>query len=265
MSLGLVLSGGGTRGFAHLGAIKALEELGYKPTMISGASAGAIAGAFYCYGYSPDEIFEIIIKTNVFKIVRPALNSRGLLKLDVVEDVLLEYLPENDFESLKIPLFVAATNLVKGHITFFSKGELIKPVIASSCVPLIFTPIAIEEEVYVDGGILNNLPVEPLIGHCDKIIGVHTNPISDNFEPSGWRGLIERTALMSINTNVQSRKHYCDLFIEPTELEKYKVFDLKRAEEVFDIGYTYIKGNEARVHDKMRRLSPPGLTSQKLD
>src|SRR5688572_15813507 len=109
MKTGLVLSGGGIRGVAHIGVIKALEELGLTFDMISGTSAGSIVGALYASGYRPQEIYEIIAKTRLFKFMRPAWAWTGILTLSGLRNVLLEFIPENNFQALKKPLYIAAT------------------------------------------------------------------------------------------------------------------------------------------------------------
>lgn len=239
MKVGLVLSGGGARGIAHLGVIKALEELGIQINIVSGASFGAIVGAFYADGYSPDDIFKLIVKTNLFKMVQPAINWRGLLTLEKTEILLHQYLTAKTFEDLKLPLTVVATNVKKGKSKFFYSGELVKPILASSCLPVIFKPVELDGKLYIDGGILNNLPVEPLIGHCDRIIGVHTNPLDAKNKPTNMKAVFERTMIMTINYNVYARKSKCDVFLEPKPLCKYNVFDFKKAQEIFDIGYDH--------------------------
>jgi NTE family protein len=239
VKVGLVLSGGGARGIAHLGVMKALEELGIQINIISGASFGAIVGAFYADGYTPEEIFKIIVETNLFKMVQPAINWRGLLSLEKSEPLFNQYLKARTFEELKIPLTVVATNVKKGKSKFFYTGDLLRPVLASSCLPVIFNPVEIDNKLYIDGGILNNLPVEPLIGHCDKIIGVHTNPIDAKNKPTNMKAVFERTMMMTINYNVYARKSKCDVFLEPKTLCRYNVFDFKKGQEIFDIGYEH--------------------------
>ncbi len=235
--IGIALSGGGVRGIAHLGVLKALNENGIFPNRVSGTSAGAIVGAMYCHGYAPEEIIEIIIKTNYFKFMRPAISWTGILKMDIVEDLYQKYIPENDFSSLKIPLTVAATDIKRGKVVYFSEGPLIKTIMASSCIPGMFDPIAIENNYYVDGGVLNNLPVEPLDGICDVIIGVNCNHLPVEHNIRNIKSLIERTIVMSMNYNVYSRKNKCDFFMEPPGLARYGVFDIKKSREIFDAGY----------------------------
>lgn len=235
--IGIALSGGGVRGISHLGVLKALNQRGIFPNRISGSSAGAIAGALYAAGYEPDEILEIILKTNYFKFLRPAISWTGLLKMETLEELFKKYLPENSFEALRMPLTVAATDVKRAKVVYFSEGELIKPIMASSCIPGMFDPIAIDKHYYLDGGILNNLPVEPLDGICDVVIGVNCNHLPVEHNIKNIKGLIERSVIMSMNYNVYSRKDKCDFFIEPKGLAKFGVFDIKKARDIFQNGY----------------------------
>lgn len=242
MRIGLVLSGGGARGISHLGVMKALEELGVKVSVISGTSAGSLTGCLYAYGYSPEEILQYI-STGFFKAVRPAWTLSGLLSMAGLKDELFRYMPENDFSALKIPVTVAATDLAKGKIRYFTEGELIPAIIASSCVPAVFNPITINNTLYVDGGILDNLPVRPIKDKCDFIIASHCNPIDNSFDKRNLKAIIERSLLMAINGNTVESKSLCNVLIEPPALGKFGGFDIGRAKEMFAIGYTYTKEN----------------------
>ncbi|MEX2566668.1 MAG: patatin-like phospholipase family protein [Cyclobacteriaceae bacterium] len=236
-NIGIVLSGGGVRGVAHLGVLKALNEASIFPTHLSGSSAGAIVGAMYAYGYQPEEILEIIIQTKYFKFIRPAISWKAILKMDLVKSLYAKYLPEDDFSALKLPMTVATTDLHKGKTVYFSKGPIIKALMASSCIPGMFEPILIDGNYYIDGGILNNLPVEPLEGICDLIIGVNCNQLAEEQNVTNIKGLIERTVIMSMNYNVYSRRGKCDFFIEPPGLARYGVLEIKKAREIYQEGY----------------------------
>jgi NTE family protein len=236
-SIGLGLSGGGVRGISHLGVLKALNEAGIFPNQVSGSSAGAIVGAMYCQGYSPDEVLKIIIETNYFKLLRPAISWKGLFNLDSLAQLLKTYLPHNDFSALKTTLIVAATDIGKGEVVYFDSGKLIDPILASSCIPGMFEPILYDSRYLVDGGVLNNLPVEPLQGKCDLIIGVNCNHLPELGKVRNVKNLIERAVMMNLNFNVYTRKGACDYFIEAPGLGKYGVFDLKKAPELFQAGY----------------------------
>ncbi len=236
-NIGIVLSGGGVRGVAHLGVLQALNEAGIYPTHLSGSSAGAIVGAMYAYGYQPEEILEIIIQTNYFKFFRPAISFKAILKMDLLEALYAKYLPIDSFASLKRPFTLAATDIHKGKTVYFSKGPLIRALMASSCIPGMFEPILIDNNYYIDGGVLNNLPVEPLEGICETIIGVNCNHLPEQQNITNIKGLIERTVIMSMNYNVYTRKDKCTYFIEPKGLAQYGVLEIKKAREIFKEGY----------------------------
>ncbi len=251
--IGISLSGGGSRGIVHIGILKALDEAKIKISMVTGTSAGSIVGAFYCSGYSPDNIMEIIRETKLIKYVRPAISFSGLLKLETIVPIFQKYLKNDSFDALNIPLIVAATNVRNGKNAFLGSGELIKSVLASCAVPVIFQPIQLNGETYIDGGILNNLPIEPLIGHCDMIIGSNCNPISENYEPGNMRSLMERSLLMAIGVNTYLKKENCDLFLEPEELKNFGGFDFSKAREIFDIGYRYGKSIVPSVQELLEQ------------
>lgn len=239
--IGLVLSGGGARGIAHLGIIKALEEHDVQFSQISGTSAGAIIGALYASGHSIDDIVKILGEIKGFKLFQPALSWKGILNMDVVERFLENYLPVDDFASLNIPLTVTATNLRTGQSEYFNSGKLRAVICASSCIPVLFNPVSLGDELYIDGGILNNLPVEPIRETSEVIIACHSNPVGDNFEAKNAKAVMERALMMAITQNVYNRRNLCDIFIEPLGLESYKVMDLSKSAEIFDIGYQYTK------------------------
>jgi len=249
--VGMSLSGGGSRGIVHIGILKALDEAGLILSRITGTSAGSIVGAFYCYGYSPDQIMDIVRETKLLRYMRPAISMSGLLKLETIVPAFKKYLPDDRFEALKIPLVVAATNLQKGKNVFFYQGELIKAVLASCAVPVVFEPIRIGDDTYIDGGILNNLPVEPLIGHCDIIIGSNCNPISENYSPGNMRSLLERSLLMAISVNTYTKRDMCDIFLEPEGMKGIGGFDFSKAEEIFQIGYDYGKKMAPEIMKKV--------------
>lgn len=246
MKLGLALSGGGARGIAHLGMMQVMEEVGLKPDLLAGTSAGAIGAALYAHGYSPQEIMEIIRDTRLMNIIRPAWTIRGLLGFDKVGEKLKEYLPEDDFGALKIPLTVAATQIRTGEVRYFSQGPLIRAILASSCIPVVFSPIVIDGEDYMDGGVSDNLPASVLREEADVVIGMHCNPIERNFKSRSAKDMIERSLLLAISNATYAQSGICDLFLDPPALAAYKVFDFGKAEEIFKIGEDYARENIAK-------------------
>lgn len=239
--IGLVLSGGGARGFAHAGVIKALNETGIFPDVISGTSAGAIAGVLVADGNTPDTIMKMFSETKFLKYLEFSYPKQNLLKMTKLIRILSENLQAKKFEDLKIPLFVAATNLNTGICEYFSKGELLKPVIASGTVPVLFPPMMISGSTFVDGGVLNNFPVEPIEKICEMIIGINVNPTGYQDEFKNLMSIAERSFHLCFATTLPGKIKKCQLFIEPPGLEKYKLLDISKNKEIFKLGYDFAK------------------------
>lgn len=236
-STALILSGGGARGFTHVGVLKALHEYKIFPSVICGSSAGAIVGALYADGHQPDDIVKIVKDKNFLSFLRVTYPTDGLFKLKGIASILRGVMSAKTFEELKLPLFVAATNFNTGKIRFFSKGELIIPVLASASIPIFFKPVKIDDHYYVDGGLLNNLPVEPVLGKATRIIGVNANPVGQIDKMPSFLGVIDRTVRMSYMSGIQNNIARCDIYIEPEKLKNYTILQLSKAEEIMEIGY----------------------------
>jgi len=234
-----VLSGGGARGYAHLGVLKAFAEIDIFPEAIAATSAGSIAAAFICDGYSTDDVREIF-KTHKLGLSMQWKNwSVGFLSLKKVEQVLKQTLRHTTFESLETPLFITATNFVNGAQTIFSKGDIIPAVLAASSIPMLFPPVEIDGVPYVDGGLSGNLPVEPLAKDYEHIIGVHVNPITPYNPAGGFLANVDRTLNMAISEPVLKNKQFCSRFIEPEGLGKFGMFDFAHLEQIYTTGLEY--------------------------
>ena len=239
--IGLVLSGGGARGFAHLGVIQALNEVGIFPDVISGTSAGAITGVLYADGYSPGEILKIMNSNSRLHYIRPTVPREGLLQISGIIRILKDSLRAKTFEELKIPMFVAATNLNHGRIEYFSSGELLQPVIASASIPVLFKPVIINKFHYVDGGVLDNLPIKPIEDKCSFIIGSFVNPTGYEENINNLIQIAERTFLLNVSKEVLEKSKMFNMYIAPLELRNYKILDPEKAEELFSVGYKATK------------------------
>ncbi|MGB0524216.1 MAG: patatin-like phospholipase family protein [Flammeovirgaceae bacterium] len=236
--IGLVLSGGGFRGLMHLGVLQALEEKNLQPREISATSFGGFIGAFYAAEYPPKEILHAFKEMKLWPFFTSRPGIKGLLSIRPLARFLASYLPKS-FDQLQLPLCVNATDLEFGESVFFTEGDLIDPLLASACVPILFKPINWNGKVLVDGGILNNLPVEPLIEReCDFIIGCNSNH-SGTKPVKHYQHVLERTFNLAINQNVDFRKQHLSVLIEPPQMANYLTFDWKHAETMFDIGYQH--------------------------
>jgi NTE family protein len=240
-NVGLVLSGGGARGFAHLGVLQALNEAGIFPGVISGTSAGALVGVLYADGYTPVEIMKLMNSSTMLHYIRPVMPREGLLQITGMVKILKANLRAKTFEELKIPLFVSATDLNNGKVVYFSKGLLLDPVIASASIPVLFKPVIIDNIHYVDGGVLDNLPVGPIEDKCRFIIGSFVNPTGYEENVSGLINIAERTFLLSMSKEVLDKSKKFDLLIAPQELRNYKILDPEKSEEVYQVGYKATK------------------------
>lgn len=237
---GLVLSGGGTRGFAHLGVIAALNEKGIRPEVISGTSVGAIVGAFIAGGKTPGEVMKIFKKGRFYKYTNLNIPVDGLLKLNGLQEVIKQKIPYENIEDLPLPFFVSVSNLNKGSVEYLDSGPLGKVVLASSSIPVLFSPVELNGQLYVDGGLMDNIPVEPIKNDCDHIVSVNISPLNPREKFKNLIQIAIRTFYMSVNANKTEVRNYSTAVIEPEGIDKYDILSLSRAEELYDLGYNSV-------------------------
>ncbi len=238
---GLVLSGGGTRGFAHLGVLKALNENDIYPDIISAVSAGAIAGALYADGKKPVDILNILRSKKIYNYVNIFFPNKGLVKMTGFTKTLRNNLKAKNIEDLEIPLLIHAVNINKGVYTCFDKGELVPAISASASIPVMFPPVKIDDNLYLDGGIINNFPLDSIKEKCERIIGVNLNPIGESYDLNSLKKVAERAFHVSLKSHTIGVKEKCDIYIEPGNLETFGIMDLPKARQIFDIGYEEAK------------------------
>ena len=246
--ISLALSGGGARGIAHLGVLAALDELKIPVGALAGASSGAIAGAFYAAGFAPREILRLLQATSIPRLTRPVFGRNGLLGLEAVEQLLARHLGAAvRFEDLRLPLTLVATDLEAGESVYFNQGPLLPPLLASSAVPIVYRPVEYQGRRLVDGGLLNNLPVEPLLGRGAPVVGVHCNPINREARLLTLRRVMERTLQIALSANTTARKAQCALLLEPPQLCEYRPLDFRKAAALFEIGHRYTLSQAAAL------------------
>lgn len=238
-TIGIVLSGGGMRGLAHIGLLKALRENGIEPKIVSGTSAGALVGAMYAYGYTEEEMLEFFKKIPLFSWSFFTWSKSGLLDSDKFQSYFESYFPEDDFSALKKPLFITATDIVNVTCRFFSAGSMIRPLMASAALPPVFSPMEIDGTLYVDGGIMNIFPVEVLVDQCDKIIGSFVNPLRriDKKYLNTTRRVSQRALDLRFYSDSKNKFRYCDFLVEPRLLSRVGLFDRSSMKKAFKIGY----------------------------
>ncbi len=236
-NIGLALSGGGVRGFAHIGALRALEDVGIRPDIIAGVSAGSIVASFYAAGMSADDIFNLLGNIDMSKFLQVDISKSGLLKLDKFRKFLSKNLPVENIEQLKIPTIIGATDIEHQHEMAFTTGNIAERVSASCSIPLVFRPVKIDNAYYVDGGVLHNLPSYYLRPLCKKVIGINVSPSKLGPIKMDVRSLAYRTYKIMTMRNVVADKQLCDLLVDIISIQGHSTFDTRAARKIAQKGY----------------------------
>ena len=248
-NLGVVFSGGGALGFAHIGAIKALEEYGIEPEYVAGTSMGAIIGVMYAAGYSADEIMQIVKEDRLYNVGRlialqSALRNSGMSTHKTLLRELAELIPHNSFDSLERKFMVCVTNVETGEAVYRHEGgELKEYVAASAAIPGVFEPIMIDSVRYIDGGIVDNLPVSQLLTLNPQlfIIGVDVLPFVENYEAKSSIDMLLWMSRLFQSKNMDPNRAKCDWLIQSFALNEYHGFEFKRYKEIYQYGYDAMK------------------------
>jgi NTE family protein len=235
-SLAIALGGGGARGIAHIVVLEVLDELGVRPTAIAGTSAGAMIGAAYASGMSGREIRRHVTslahnRAEVFRRLMAAragsfasLFSGGFGSATQVdgEKFCEQFLPDavpEDFDALRIPLLVIASDLYRRQQVVLSSGPLRRAVAASMALPTLVRPIALDGQVLVDGGATNPLPFDQLRGRADVIVAVDISgePNAARHDiPSPWEAILATILVMGQAITTEKLKHGApDLIVRP--------------------------------------------------
>ena len=185
--IGLALGSGGSRGLAHIGVIKVLEENNIPIDFIAGSSIGAMAGGFYAAGLSIKKMEEISLETNwrrMFSLVDPHL-KQGLISGEKVKTFIEGYVDGKKIEDCKIPFVAVATDLKTGEIVILNKGEMAQAIRASISIPLVFKPVEIDGKTLADGGLSAPVPVEIVQGMgADIIIAIN---LDKHYHDEEWK------------------------------------------------------------------------------
>jgi len=195
--INLVLGGGALKGAAHVPLLEYLEKKKIKINAISGTSAGALVGALYASGNSPQEILKFFLETPLFKYAWLSPFSNGMFN-SMKYEKFFETKIKPTFEELSIPLFVCATNMQKSKSVYFSEGELYHRLLASCAVPGIFRPVELDGDLYSDGAVLDNFPIKPFESESIPMVGSFLRaPISiSRKDLSSTRKVIKRSIIL---------------------------------------------------------------------
>lgn len=256
--LGLALSGGGARGFAHLGALQAMRERKIYPEILSGTSVGALIAVLYADGYSIVDLLRMASNISFTSIAESGIPKGGFFKSSGIKNILAKYLRAKTFEELKIPVRVVASDLEEGKAKVFGEGEIIPAVVASCSVPIVFMPVEIDNHFYVDGGMLQNFPVSPIRDVCDRVIGVNISPVVAQEYNYSIKYVIERAMNCMVGSNTMFERGLCDYLIESPDVSEYSLFDFKHATAIYSKGYDsaskYLDENKEKIFADLNSL-----------
>jgi len=200
-----------------------------------------VVGALYADGYTPDEIAKLFEDITLRNMTKMHIPDGGFFKMDVFEDFLNRKLRAKTFEELAVPLRVVATDLDKGQSVIFTSGNLIDAIVASCCLPVLFSPKIIDGVHYVDGGVLKNFPVSTIRKDCEKVIGINASvKVVDEFKLS-ILNVASRSYELMFKANILHDKELCNLLIEPLDMGRFATFDSVKGREIFDLGYKSTK------------------------
>ncbi len=281
--IGLVLSGGGAKGFAHIGVLKVLEQAGVKIDYIGGTSMGAVVGGLYATGYSAaqidsifkttnfdkllqdfiprssknfyekrnDELYAVVLPFNKFKIGIPEALSKGLYNYNLLSSITRDVRYVRDFNKLKIPFLCIATNIETGEEVILNKGNLAQDMIASSAFPSLFSPVEMDGKLLIDGGVANNYPIEAVrkMG-ADIIIGVDVQDglLNRKDLKEATKILGQISALQTIE-KMKMKIEDTNIYIKP-DIKDYGVISFDKGQEIIR------KGEEAAfsVYEQLKKL-----------
>ena len=252
--VGLALGGGGARGFAHIGVLRALEEFGIIPDVLSGTSAGSIIAALYADGYAPQHIIRLFSEVNVKELVDVTLPRNSLLKIDKFKRFIERRLHSKKIENLKIPTYIVATDFDNGKSVAFSHGDLAEHIAASCSIPIVFAPVVIDGVHYVDGGVMRNLPASPIRELCDVLIGVNVSPMHNDQYEDNLLSIANRAYNYLSSGNVFHDLSICDIVIECQDVVDFNVFDIEEQEKIEMLGYQAAKTVFLNLTEEKKKL-----------
>ncbi len=229
--IALVLGSGGARGYAHIGAIEILEKNNIHPDFIVGTSAGSIVGSLYASGKNSSELREIALNLKANDVRDVTLDKKGFFEGKKVEDFINKEVNNTPLQSLKIPMYVIATELKEGKKVVFNYGNTGQAVRASVAIPSMFIPTKIGDDEYVDGGLVSPVPVDvakKLGADIVIVVDILAQPV--HTETSNIWGLFNQNINIMQKHLAQEELKGADIVIQPDLREKVHIFDVSGRE-----------------------------------
>lgn len=247
--LGVALSGGGARGFAHVGALKALEEAGLKPDVLAGVSAGSIVAVLYSAGVSFEILSDMFAGMHLMDFCTPTLHHGGFFDMSKFRRFFVKALGPNmqNLDQLPIPVHIGAVDFDNGREVAFSTGPIAERVIASCSIPIIFPPVKIDGVNYVDGGVLRNMPSWIIRDKCERLIGVNVSPFVPKRQIHNVFDAAARAYALLAKSNQPRDVELCDMIVHTHAIANYKIFNLRDIRRAYNAGYQAAKKAIAEI------------------
>lgn len=235
--IGLALGGGGARGFAEIGVIKAFEENGITFDFVAGTSVGSLIGAMYCFGKSSSDMIEFakhLKESDIKKGMIPFVPS----KTDGIKELITDFVGNIKFSDLKIPFCAVAVDIKTGNEVHITKGLIKDAVAGSCCVPGLFNPVKLDDYLLFDGGLQNTIPADvPKLFDCDAVIGVDINSSRGNGTTSNkYIDLMMASISVMMKGNVIKGYLNSDIMIKP-DMKRFKSTKFTGWQEMIEEGY----------------------------
>ncbi len=292
--VGLVLSGGGARGFIHIGLLRVLEEEGLRPDIVTGTSMGAIIGALYAIGYTPDQLSHLNTTIDWDKMLSNGIDLRevvvdqkrwqGRFLLSLTKDALGFHLPrgliegqklwdllhrltypvarEKDFDAYPSPFRAIAVDISRGRAQEFSEGSLPKAIRASMAIPGVFTPVVYHDTaIYIDGGVADNFPIETAKAMGAKVlIGSYAGPPLENIDPTGnysTKDIIKQATLFAGIQKARAELNQLDILFAP-DLHGKSSMGFGKGLSIEEYGYREAEKLRPKIRALAKRLNTIG-------
>jgi NTE family protein len=227
-NIGLALGGGAVLGAAHIGVLRAIDELNITVSHIAGTSIGSVVGSLFAFGKSWQEIEEIAVELDWLDISSMSISQYSLLSNKKISQIIKDNLGSVDIEDASIPLCIVATDISRGERVLLKQGDLVNAVMASTCIPGIFKPIESENRLLVDGGFTENVPVLAVQEMGAKfIIGVDLNAKFPFKKPVNIIELLMNSVQLALVNAAKLQTEKADIIIAP-DLSAFNMYDTKQ-------------------------------------
>ncbi len=256
IKIGVAFGGGAVLGAAHIGVLKAFQEEGVPIDMVSGTSAGAIIAACVAFRLPVERIEAIARDIGWFSISALPDSRLGFASNKGLGKLLVDAIGDKTFAEASMPLMILATDVERGQKKIFSEGSVTQAVRASASIPIFFSPVEIEGKLYADGGLVENVPVSPLIdAGADVIIAIDLAKQGKTFAPKAVPDMIDLCVYLFAQHRDQSLRNSVAILIEP-RTSTFESHNFKNVDALIDAGYAAAKAALPQIQDKIGSIRP---------